>query len=158
MITDFPRLTTPVRLIVLLFFSSDLFRDRDLRSDLRSSLSSRSFIGIRWFKRLEFRLETAVPFNQLEQAFAPIKIRPSFNLLEPSCFLPPFVFRFFVRFVLSLQPEFLSWTFWFVLLFEFYQCISEYLLCACCLSAIDYPDCAACYFETLGLADHQQGK
>ena len=54
-------------------FSSDLFRDRDLRSDLRSSLSSRSFIGIRQFKRLEFRFETAVPSNQLKQVFAPVK-------------------------------------------------------------------------------------
>ena len=56
------------------------------------------------------------------------KIWPSFNLLEPSCFLPPFVFRFFVRFVFSLQPEFLSWTFWFDFLFEFYLCIRWVLI------------------------------
>ena len=27
-----------------------------------------------------------------------------------------------------------------------------------CLSAVEYPECAACYFESLGFADHQQGK
>ena len=34
----------------------------------------RSFIGIRRFKRLEFRLETLYPFNQLKHVFATVKI------------------------------------------------------------------------------------
>ena len=35
--------------------------------------------------------------------------------------------------------------------------LDEYLLFAC-LFAIEYPECAACYFESLGFADHEQGK
>ena len=35
--------------------------------------------------------------------------------------------------------------------------LDEYLLFAC-LFAIEYPECAACYFESLGFTDHQQGK
>ena len=47
-----------------------LFSDRDFWSDFRFSFSFRSFIGIRQFKRLEFRLETLYLNNQLKQVFA----------------------------------------------------------------------------------------
>ena len=47
--------------------------DRDFRSVFRFSITFRSFIGIRRFKRLEFRLETLYPFNQLKQDFATVK-------------------------------------------------------------------------------------
>ena len=47
--------------------------DRDFRSVFRFSLSFRSFIGIRRFKRLEFRLEILFPFNPLKQVFATVK-------------------------------------------------------------------------------------
>ena len=50
-----------------------LFFDRDFRSDFRFSITFRSFIGIRRFKRLEFRLETLFPNNQLKQVFATVK-------------------------------------------------------------------------------------
>ena len=53
---------------------SAIISDRDLWSDFRFSLSFRSFIGIRRFKRLEFHLETLFPFNQLKQVFASVKI------------------------------------------------------------------------------------
>ena len=59
------------------FFLSDLFRDysdRDFWSDFHSSITFRSFIGITQFKRLEFRLETLFPFNQLKQVFVTVKI------------------------------------------------------------------------------------
>ena len=59
------------------FLLSDLFRDfsdRDFRSDFRTSITFRSFIGIRRFKRLEFRLEILFPFNQLKQVFCFCKI------------------------------------------------------------------------------------
>ena len=115
---------------------SAIIFDRDFWSDFRFSISFRTFIGIRRFKRLEFRLETLFPFNQLKQVFATVKFWPSFNLLEPSCFLPPFGFPSSVRFVLSLQPEFLSWTFWFDLLFEFYLCI-RWVLIVCLLFVCD---------------------
>ena len=52
---------------------STIIPDRDFWSDFRSVLSFRSFIGIRRFKRLEFRLETLFPFNQLKQVFATVK-------------------------------------------------------------------------------------
>ena len=48
--------------------------DRDFCPDFRFSITFRSFIGIRRFKRLEFRLETLHPFNQLEQVFATVQI------------------------------------------------------------------------------------
>ena len=47
--------------------------DRDFRSVFRFSLTFRSFIGIRRFKRLEFRLEILFPFNQLKQVYATVK-------------------------------------------------------------------------------------
>ena len=47
--------------------------DRDFRSVFRFSLSFRSFIGIRRFKRLEFRLEILFSSNQLKQVFATVK-------------------------------------------------------------------------------------
>ena len=59
------------------FFFSDLIRDffdRDSWSDFRFSLTFRSFVEIRRFKRLEFRFETLYPFNQLKQVFATVKI------------------------------------------------------------------------------------
>ena len=45
----------------------------DFWSDFRFSLSFRSFIGIRWFKRLDLRLEALFLFNQLEQDFDTVK-------------------------------------------------------------------------------------
>ena len=57
-------------------FSSDfsvIFTDLDFRSDLRFRLTFRSFIGIRRFKRLEFRLEILFPFNLLKHVFATVK-------------------------------------------------------------------------------------
>ena len=66
-----------VRLTVRQFsFSSDfsaIFTDLDFRSDLRFRLTFRSFIGIRRFKRLEFRLEILFPFNLLKQVYATVK-------------------------------------------------------------------------------------
>ena len=50
-----------------------LFSNRDFWSDFRFSLTFRSFIGIRRFKRLEFRIETLYPNNQLKQVFATVK-------------------------------------------------------------------------------------
>ena len=50
--------------------------DRDFRSVFRFSLSFRSFIGIRRFKRLEFRLEILFLSNLLKQDFTTVK----FNL------------------------------------------------------------------------------
>ena len=47
--------------------------DRDFRSVFRFSITFRSFIGIRRFKRLEFRLEILFPFNLLKQVFATVK-------------------------------------------------------------------------------------
>ena len=57
---------------IFLGFSAIIF-DRDFWSDFRFSLSFRSFIGIRRFKRLEFRLEILFPFNLLKQVFATVK-------------------------------------------------------------------------------------
>ena len=50
-----------------------IISDRDFRSVFRSSITFRLFIRIRRFKRLEFRLETLFPFNQLKQVFAIVK-------------------------------------------------------------------------------------
>ena len=52
---------------------SAIIPDRDFRSDFRFRLSFRPFIGIRRFKRLEFRLEILFPFNPLKQVFAIVK-------------------------------------------------------------------------------------
>ena len=49
---------------------SAIISDLDFWSNLRFCLIFHSFIGIRRFKRLEFRLETLFLFNQLEQVFA----------------------------------------------------------------------------------------
>ena len=53
-------------------FSTIIF-DRDFSPNLSFSLSFRSFIGIRRFKRLEFHLEALFLFNQLEQDFGTVK-------------------------------------------------------------------------------------
>ena len=53
-------------------FSTIIF-DRDFSPDLSFSLSFRLFIGIRRFKRLEFRLEALFLFNQLKQVFSTVK-------------------------------------------------------------------------------------
>ena len=34
----------------------------------------------------------------------------------------------------------------------------SHCLCMHCLSTLDYPECEACYYESLEFADHQQGK
>ena len=47
--------------------------DRDFSPDLRFSLSSRSFVGIRRFKRLYLCLGALFMFNQLEQDFGTVK-------------------------------------------------------------------------------------
>ena len=47
--------------------------DRDFCPDFRFSLSFRSFIGIRRFKRLDLRPEALFLFNQLEQEFGTVK-------------------------------------------------------------------------------------
>ena len=78
MFVGFSLLTNVRSLTVRQFF---LFRrifpkiipDRDFRSDLRFRLTFRSFIGIRRFKRLEFRLEILFSFNLLKQVFATVK-------------------------------------------------------------------------------------
>ena len=59
---------------VFLFLGfSVIISDRDFWSVFRSSTTFPSFIEIRRFKRLEFRLETLYPFNQLKQVFATLK-------------------------------------------------------------------------------------
>ena len=59
---------------VFLFLGfSAIIPDRDFRSVFRFSITFRSFIGIRRFKRLEFRLEILFLFNQLKQVFATVK-------------------------------------------------------------------------------------
>ena len=59
---------------VFLFLGfSAIIPDRDFRSIFRFSITFRPLIGIRRFKRLEFRLETLFPFNQLKQVFATVK-------------------------------------------------------------------------------------
>ena len=64
-----------VKLFVSFLFLgfSVIIPDRDFRSVFRFSITFRSFIGIRRFKRLEFRLETLFLFNQLKQVFATVK-------------------------------------------------------------------------------------
>ena len=64
-----------VSLFVSFLFSdfSAVISDRDFWSDLRSSLSFRLFVKIRRFKRLDLRLETLFPLNQLAQVFATVK-------------------------------------------------------------------------------------
>ena len=47
--------------------------DRDFRPVFRFSLSFRSFIGIRQFKRLDLHIEAFFLFNQLEQDFGTVK-------------------------------------------------------------------------------------
>ena len=60
--------------VVFLFLGfSAIISDHDFRSVFRSSITFRSFIGIRRFKRLEFHLETLFPFNRLKQVFHSIK-------------------------------------------------------------------------------------
>ena len=53
-------------------FSAIIF-DRDFRSIFRFSISFRSFIRIRRFKRLDLRLEALFLFNQLEKDFGIVK-------------------------------------------------------------------------------------
>ena len=59
---------------VFLFLGfSVIIPDRDFQSVFRFSITFPSFIGIRWFKRLVFRLEILFPFKQLKQVFATVK-------------------------------------------------------------------------------------
>ena len=57
--------------LFLRFFA--IIFDHDFQSVFRFSISFRSFIGIRRFKRLEFCIETLFPFNLLKQDFAFVK-------------------------------------------------------------------------------------
>ena len=59
--------------IFLFLGFSAIISDRDFWSVFRFGLTFRSFVGIRRFKRLEFRLETLFLFNQLKQVFATVK-------------------------------------------------------------------------------------
>ena len=130
--------------------------DRDFWSDFRFSLICRSFIGIRRFKRLDLRLETLFLFNQLEQDFGTVK----FDFSKRILFLSQFEFRCSVWFDSFRKPEFLSWTFWLILLIwvlPVLLCLIAYCMLVC-LFAIEYPECEACYYESLGFTDHQQGK
>ena len=75
--SDFSLLTNVRSLTVRPFFFfagfSAIISDLDFLSNLRFCLTFRSFIGIRRFKRLEFRLEILFPFNLLKQVFATVK-------------------------------------------------------------------------------------
>ena len=77
MFVGFSLLTNVRSLTIRQFsFSSDfsaIIPDLDFSSDLRFRLTFRSFIGIRRFKRLEFRLEILFPFKPLKQVFATVK-------------------------------------------------------------------------------------
>ena len=72
-VTDNERSFVSLFVSFLLLDYSVIIFDRDFWSDFRFSLSFRSFIGIRRFKRLEFRLEILFPFNLLKQVFATVK-------------------------------------------------------------------------------------
>ena len=50
-----------------------IISDHDFWPDFRFSLSFRSFIGIRPFKRLDLCLEALFLFKQLEQDFGTVK-------------------------------------------------------------------------------------
>ena len=50
-----------------------IISDRDFYTNVRSSISFRSLVGIRRFKRLDLCLETLFSFNQLAQVFATVK-------------------------------------------------------------------------------------
>ena len=54
------------------FSFSRIFRDY-FQSVFRFSITFRSFIGIKRFNRLEFRLEILFVFNLLKQVFATVK-------------------------------------------------------------------------------------
>ena len=73
-----PLVTDSERSFVSLFVSfsprfSAIIFDRDFCPDYRFSLSFRSFIGIRRFKRLDLRLEVLFLFDQLEQDLDTVK-------------------------------------------------------------------------------------
>ena len=71
------------------FLLSDLFldfSDRDFWSDLSFCLSFLSFIGIRQFKHLGFRLETLFLVNQLKQVFVTVKFDLSSELVNEVVF------------------------------------------------------------------------
>ena len=120
------------------FFYSDLIRYFlwfDFRSNFQICFISCSFIGIRWFKRLEFRNETAVPTNQLSQSFATVKFWPNFRFLNRVVLSRVPTFDALFDSIL-LQPGFLSWTLWLDLLFEISLCI-RWVLIVCLLFVCD---------------------
>ena len=90
MFVGFSLLTNVRSLTVRQFsFSSDfsaIISDRDFRSVFRFSITFRSFIEIRWFKRLEFRLEILFLFNQLKQVFATVKFDLDPEIVNEACF------------------------------------------------------------------------
>ena len=89
---------------------SAIIPDRDFWSDFRSGISFGSFIGIRRFKRLEFRLEILFPFNLFKQVSFVVWL----SLLR--------LIRFF------LQTGALKLNFLVRSLFEFYLCIKWVLI------------------------------
>ena len=142
------------------FFFWDLIRDfsdRDPWSDFRFSLTYSSLSESRHSSAWSFVSKPSFRIINLNK-FCFCKIWLRSRLVERSCFLSPFDFRCFVRFESFCELEFLSWTFWLDHLFEFYLCIRWVLIVCLLFVCEDHPDCAACYFGTLGLADHEQGK
>ena len=138
-------------------FSVIIF-DHDFCSNLRSSLSFRSFIQIRWNKRLDLRLEALFCLTNLNK----ILVLWNLTLVQISnriLFLSQFEFRCSVRFDSFCKPEFLSWTFWLDLLIwvlPVHLCLIAYV--CYCLFVIEFPECEACYIESLGSTDRRQGK
>ena len=142
-------------------FGQGLIRDyfyRKLAPVLQTLVVSKPFVQIQWNQCQNLHLEPLFLFNQLEQDFDNLKfgfnqiwIRSSFDRSSSS--VAPIRSILFANRSSSVEPS--VWIF----LFEFYPCIFAWVLMyAIIFFVIEFPECEACYYESLGFADHQQGK
>ena len=113
---------------------------------------------MQWNQRQNLRLEPLFPVNQLEQAFDILKfgfkkiwIRTSFDRSFSS--LAPIRLILFANQSSSVELSDLIFLIWVLPL---HLSLSAYV--CYCLFAIEFPECEACYYESLGFADRQQGK
>ena len=131
---------------------------RRLAPDLPTLVTFQLIVQIQWNQRQNLRLEPLFPVNQLEHDFDNLKfvckqiwIRTSFD--RSLSFVAP------IWLILFCKLKHFSWTFsleFFIWFLSLHLCLSAYV--CYCLFAIEFPECEACYYESLGFADRRQGK
>ena len=162
--TIFVRLVLLANICSLYFFflflarylSTNIFYHR-LVPDLQTLATFCSFVQIQWNQRQNLHIlplftnNLEYGFDKLKFGFKKICFRTSFD--RSLSFVAPIRLILFAN--QSSSVEFSVWIF----SLEFYPwilCLNAYVFYF--LFTIEFPECEACYYESLGFSDRQQGK